>query len=135
MASGYAQRVTDTPDAPGNRSALVLVGAGATAGFLSGLFGVGGGLIMVPALVLLVGMAQHRAHATSLAAIVPIAAVGAAIFGGTDNVNLVAAALLIAGSLLGVQAGTRLMDRLSGERLALVFGGFVMVVAIAMLLS
>ena len=106
-----------------------------TAGFLSGLFGVGGGLIMVPALVLLVGMAQHRAHATSLAAIVPIAVVGASIFGGAENVNLLAAALLIAGSLLGVQAGTRLMDRLSGDRLALVFGGFVLVVAVAMLLS
>jgi uncharacterized membrane protein YfcA len=127
--------VTATTVAPGNRSALVLVGAGATAGFLSGLFGVGGGLIMVPALVLLVGMAQHRAHATSLAAIVPIAVVGASIFGGSENVNLVAAALLIAGSLAGVQAGTRLMDRLSGERLALVFGGFVLVVAITMLLS
>jgi uncharacterized membrane protein YfcA len=127
--------VTRTTDAGGTRSALVLVGAGATAGFLSGLFGVGGGLIMVPALVLLVGMAQHRAHATSLAAIVPIAVVGASIFGRTDNVNLVAAGLLVAGSLLGVQAGTRLMDRLSSERLALVFGGFVLVVAVAMLLS
>ena len=133
--TGYAQSVTATSEAAGNRSALVLVAAGGTAGFLSGLFGVGGGLIMVPALVLLVGMAQHRAHATSLAAIVPIAVVGAAIFGGTDNVNLVAAGLLVAGSLMGVQLGTRLMDRLTGERLALVFGGFVLVVAIAMLLS
>jgi uncharacterized membrane protein YfcA len=133
--TGYAQLVTRTTDAGGTRSALVLVGAGATAGFLSGLFGVGGGLIMVPALVLLVGMAQHRAHATSLAAIVPIAVVGASIFGRTDNVNLVAAGLLVVGSLLGVQAGTRLMDRLSSERLALVFGGFVLVVAVAMLLS
>lgn len=135
MPTGYDPLVTATTDATANGSALVLVGAGATAGFLSGLFGVGGGLIMVPALVLLVGMAQHRAHATSLAAIVPIAIVGASIFGGTDNVNLVAAALLVAGSLTGVQAGTRLMDRLSGERLALVFGGFVLVVAVAMLLS
>jgi uncharacterized membrane protein YfcA len=127
--------VTAPTDTAANRSALVLVAAGATAGFLSGLFGVGGGLIMVPALVLLVGMAQHGAHATSLAAIVPIAVVGASIFGGTGEVNLVAAGLLIAGSLLGVQAGTRLMDQLSGERLALVFGGFVLVVALAMLLS
>jgi uncharacterized membrane protein YfcA len=116
-------------------SALVLLGAGGTAGFLSGLFGVGGGLIMVPALVLLVGMAQHRAHATSLAAIVPIALVGAVIFGRAESVDVVAAALLAGGSLAGVQLGTRLMDRMSGERLALAFGGFVILVALAMLLS
>lgn len=89
---------------------------------------------MVPALVLLVGLAQHRAHATSLAAIVPIALVGAVVFGGADSVDVVAAAVLAAGSLLGVQAGTRLMGRLSGERLALVFAAFVIVVALAMLL-
>ena len=118
-----------------NRSMVVLVAAGAGAGFLSGLFGVGGGIVIVPALVLLVGMAQHRAHATSLAAIVPIAIVGASIFGRADNVDLVAALLLIVGSLAGVQVGARLMGRLSGDRLALVFGGFVILVAITMLLS
>ena len=100
---------------------------------LSGLFGVGGGLLMVPALVLLAGMAQHRAHATSLAAIVPIAVVGALVFGRADSVDLAAAAVLAAGSLLGVQAGARAMGRLSGERLALVFGSVVFVVALAML--
>jgi len=114
---------------------VVLVTGGAAAGFLSGLFGVGGGLVMVPVLVLLVGMTQHRAHATSLAAIVPIAVVGAVIFGRAQSVDLIAAAILIAGSLVGVQAGTRLMDRLSGDRLALLFAGFVIVVAVAMLLS
>lgn len=88
---------------------------------------------MVPALVLLVGLAQHRAHATSLAAIVPIAVVGALVFGRADSVNVVAAVVLAAGSLLGVQAGTRVMTRLSGERLALAFAGFVIVVALAML--
>ena len=114
---------------------VVLVAGGASAGFLSGLFGVGGGLVMVPVLVLLVGMAQHQAHATSLAAIIPIAFVGALIFGRAESVNLIAAGLLIAGSLVGVQFGTRLMDRLSGDRLALLFSGLVIVVAVAMLLS
>ena len=134
-ATGYDQAVTLLTEPPATRSVGVLVGAGAGAGFLSGLFGVGGGLVIVPALVLLVGMAQHRAHATSLAAIVPIALVGALIFGRANSVDLVAAALLIVGSLAGVQLGARLMGRLSGERLALVFGGFVLVVAVTMLLS
>jgi len=126
--------VTATPPATARRSPAALVAIGAGAGVLSGLFGIGGGLLMVPALVLLVGMAQHRAHATSLAAIVPIALVGALVFGRAESVDLVAAAVLVAGSLLGVQAGARAMGRLSGERLTLVFAAFVIVVALAMLL-
>jgi uncharacterized membrane protein YfcA len=125
--------VTAAPAHGLRRSPLALVAIGAGAGLLSGLFGVGGGLLMVPALVLLVGLAQHRAHATSLAAIVPIAVVGALVFGRADSVNVVAAVVLAAGSLLGVQVGTRVMARLSGERLALAFAGFVIVVALAML--
>lgn len=121
------------PQASTRPNALPLVAAGATAGVLSGLFGVGGGLVMVPALVLLLGMAQHRAHATSLAAIVPIGLVGALVFGRADSVNVVAAVLLAGGSLLGVQAGTRAMGRLSNDRLALVFAGFVFLIALAML--
>lgn len=116
------------------RSPAALVAIGAGAGVLSGLFGIGGGLLMVPALVLLVGMAQHRAHATSLAAIIPIAVVGALVFGRADSVDVIAAAVLVVGSLLGVQAGARAMGRLSSERLALAFAGFVVVVALAMLL-
>jgi uncharacterized protein len=119
--------------AQGRDSPSLLVAVGAGAGVLSGLFGVGGGILMVPALVLLLGLGQHRAHATSLAAIVPIAAVGALVFGRANSVDLVAAALLATGSLLGVQAGARVMNRLSDDRLALVFGGFMIVLALAML--
>jgi len=108
---------------------------GAAAGVLSGLFGVGGGIVMVPAMVLLLAFGQARAQATSLAAIVPIAAVGALIFGRADSVDLVAALLLAAGSLLGVQAGARLMHRLSDERLSLIFGIFLVIVALTMLLA
>ena len=114
---------------------LPLVAVGAAAGLLSGLFGVGGGILLVPALVLIVGFVQHRAQATSLAAIVPIAIVGALVFGRADSVNFVAAALLAAGSLAGVQAGARLMHRLSDQALTRVFGIFLVLVAIAMLLS
>jgi len=115
------------------RSALVLAVIGAVAGVLSGMFGVGGGILMVPALVLLVGFGQHRAHATSLAAIAPIAAVGALVFGRANSVNVAAAVLLAAASLLGVQAGAKMMNRLSDDRLAIVFGGFLIVLAVVLL--
>ena len=112
---------------------LPLVAVGAGAGAMSGLLGVGGGILLVPAMVLLIGFAQHRAQATSLAAIVPIAAVGALVFGRAGSVDYGAAALLVVGSLIGVQAGARLMHRLSAETLSRVFGVFLVVVALAML--
>lgn len=116
----------------GRAPVLPLVAIGVAAGVLSGLFGVGGGIVMVPAMVLLAGFGQHRAHATSLAAIVPIAAVGALVFGRADSVDLLAAVVLIAGSLLGVQLGARLMNSLSDERLTVAFGAFLVLIAAAM---
>ena len=125
--------VTNDPGAQRRGPLFMLVAVGAVAGILSGLFGVGGGILMVPAMVILLGFDQHRAQATSLAAIVPIAAVGAFVFGRADSVNLVAAVVLAAGSLIGVQAGARLMHRLSAERLARIFGIFLVIVAVTML--
>jgi uncharacterized membrane protein YfcA len=113
-------------------SILPLLAVGAVAGTMSGMFGVGGGILMVPAMVLLLGFDQHRAHATSLAAIVPIAAVGAVVFGRADSVNLLAALVLATGSLLGVQAGARLMNQLSDARLSFAFGAFLVLLALAM---
>jgi len=124
------------PAGPGPRGPLLpLVGIGAAAGLLSGLLGVGGGIVMIPAMVLLVGFGQHRAQATSLAAILPIAIVGALVFGRAESVDYLAAALLAVGSLLGVQLGARLMNRLSPERLSLIFAIFLIVIAVSMLLG
>ena len=117
------------------RARLLLTGIGLAAGVLSGMFGVGGGTVMVPAMVLAAGFGQHRAQATSLAAIVPIAAVGALIFGRADSLDIGAALLLAAGSLLGVQAGARVMDRLSAEWLSRIFAVFLVAVALTMLLN
>ena len=113
---------------------LLLTVIGAAAGVLSGTFGVGGGVVLVPALVL-IGLRQHRAQTTSLAAIVPIAAVGALIFGGADSVDLAAAAVLAVGSILGVRGGALLMHRISDRRLTWIFGGFLILVAITMLVG
>jgi uncharacterized membrane protein YfcA len=127
--------VTGAADAGPRRPVFLLGAVGAGAGLLSGLFGVGGGTIMVPAMVLLLAIGQSRAQATSLAAIVPIAIVGALVFGQAESVDPFAALLLVAGSVLGVQAGARLMHRLSDERLTLIFGIFLLIVAITMLFA
>jgi uncharacterized protein len=112
------------------RPLLAAIGVGA--GILSGLFGIGGGVVMVPALVM-AGLGQHRAQTTSLAAIVPIAIVGAILFGQAANVDIGAAVVLAAGSLVGVRAGALLMHRLSEVLLARVFAVFLVVVAVTLL--
>src|SRR5918992_1380000 len=105
--------------------ALWLVATGIAAGVLSGLMGVGGGIVMVPALVM-AGLSQHRAQSTSLAAIVPIAIVGAILFGLGDSVDIGAAVVLAAGSLVGARGGALLMHRLGGGVLAPVVGGVLL---------
>jgi uncharacterized protein len=115
----------------GKTFVTILIGIGA--GFASGLLGVGGGIVMVPALVGFVRLTQHGAHATSLAAIVPIAAVGAATFAFSGEINFTAAILLALGSLAGAQIGARLMLRASESLLRALFGALMIVSAIVML--
>ncbi len=114
---------------------LLLAGIGLAAGVLSGLFGVGGGIILVPALALLAGMAQGRGSATSLAAIVPIAIAGTVVFGRGDSIDLGAGLLIALGSIAGVQAGAWAMPRVGDDRLRAGFAMLMIFVAIAMLLT
>ena len=94
----------------------VVLGVGA--GFVSGLFGVGGGLIVVPGLVLLMAFDQHRAHATSVAAIVASAAAAAVPFAAGGEVRWGYAWLLLTGSLAGAVVGARIIGHLSPVWLA-----------------
>jgi hypothetical protein len=82
----------------------VLLMAGIFTGFLSGMMGVGGGTIMVPAMVLLVGMGQHVSQGTSLLAMVPAGTVGAYTHWKLGNVQ----GSLLAGLIPGIIAGTYL---------------------------
>lgn len=116
----------------GHKIALLAV-AGLVAGLFAGLLGVGGGIVMVPLLVLVAGHSQHEAHATSLAAILPIGAIGAATFAVAGEVDLRLAGLLAAGAVAGAPIGVRVMAR-SGEGILKVAFGALMVVSGAVLL-
>jgi uncharacterized membrane protein YfcA len=103
---------------------------GVLAGGLSGLLGVGGGLIIVPGLIVVLHARQHVAHATSLAAIVPTAVAGAAAYGKASALDWRIGALLIAGSVPGARGGAMLMQRIPAARLRTGFGVFVVAVGI-----
>jgi uncharacterized protein len=107
---------------------IALLTAGLFAGLFSGLLGVGGGIVIVPLLVLLTGHSQHEAHATSLAAILPIAAIGAATFAVAGEVDLRLAGLLGVGAVAGAPLGARVMARF-GEGILTVAFGVLMVVS------
>lgn len=94
---------------------------GLVAGFLGGMFGVGGGIIMVPGLVLLLGFDQHRAHATSVATIVAIASAGVIPFALDGEVQWGYAAVMVLGSLTGAYFGARLVSRIPAVWLARAF--------------
>jgi uncharacterized membrane protein YfcA len=91
------------------------------AGAFSGLFGVGGGAIIVPLLVLWLGYEQREATGTSLAAIAIIAGLAAAAHGAYGNVNLADALLVAAPAIAGVLAGTALQQRVSERAVAAAF--------------
>lgn len=107
---------------------------GLAAGVLSGLLGVGGGILLVPAMVLVLRLSQHRAHATSLAAIVPIALVAFVAYALAGEVSYLAAALLAPTSMVGANLGARLMRRLDEVMLRRIFGLVMMTVAVRMFL-
>jgi uncharacterized membrane protein YfcA len=106
---------------PARASLLKLMVVGLAAGTLSGLFGVGGGILIVPGLVLILGMAQRLAHGTSLAAIVPIALAGVIGYALEDAVDWPVAAALVAGSAVGAVIGTRLLHALPARALTYAF--------------
>lgn len=112
--------------------ALIAIGIGVLAGLGSGLLGVGGGTVLVPLSVLWLGSTQHKAHATSLAAIAPIALVGAIAFASAGEVDIPAAMGLAAGALIGAPLGAKIMASLSENRLKIAFGAFMVAVGVAM---
>ncbi|MER3557375.1 MAG: permease, partial [Thermus sp.] len=100
---------------------LSLLLAGGLTGFLSGMMGVGGGTIMVPAMVLLLGMGQHTAQGSSLLAMVPAGALGAYTHFRLGNVNRVLLPGLIPGILLGTYLGGSLAHTLPEGTLRVIF--------------
>jgi len=111
---------------------LVLVAIGVLAGVLSGLFGVGGGVIVVPALMAFAQMDQRRASATSLVAIAPAAVVGAVTYAVQGEVHWLAALTLAVGSVIGAPIGARLLRALPLRALPWIFVGFIAVVLVSL---
>jgi uncharacterized membrane protein YfcA len=100
----------------------LVIAIGALGGVLAGLFGVGGGIIFVPTLTLVLGLTQLHAEASSLLAILPAAVVGTWRQRLYGNIDVRAAAVIGAASIVGVQGGVVVAESLGDSTLRRLFG-------------
>jgi uncharacterized membrane protein YfcA len=115
-------------------STFILVAIGLAGGLFATLFGVGGGLLVVPLLMLFADMPSKRATGTSLAAIGFTAVFGAAAFGVLGDVDWLAAVIVGLPAVAGVLAGVALQQRVSSRALVGLFAAFLVVIAVRLLL-
>jgi uncharacterized membrane protein YfcA len=114
------------------RDRLVAALSGAAAGFFGGLFGVGGGAILVPLLTQALGFTQHEAHATSLAVTLFTAIAAGAVYAAHGNVAWTTGIVIGIGSALGAPLGARLAHRLSARALLRAFAVLLLLLAARM---
>jgi uncharacterized membrane protein YfcA len=119
--------------APGTNRPLKLAVIGTLAGVFSGLFGVGGGTVMVPLLVLWLGYGAREATGTSLAAIIFIAAFAATTQGAYGNVHVLDAVLIGVPAIGGVLLGTWLQQRLPTRSISLLFAAVLVASAVELI--
>ena len=114
-------------------SILIYLAIGAVAGVLSGLFGVGGGVLIVPALIYFLKMGAHTAVGTSLGALLlPVGMLGALAYYRAGNIELKASLLIALGLFLGAYLGARLALSMSAINLTRAFSLFLVLVAVRM---
>ncbi len=122
--------------APGGAGRLVrVIAVGLAAGLLSGLFGVGGGILLVPAMVIVLGVAQKLASGTSLAAVLPIAVSSLVGYIGDDKVDWPVAACLAGGAVGGAVLGTWFLHRLPQRAVGIGFSLLLIATAVRMIVD
>jgi hypothetical protein len=119
---------------PGAQRVLRLAVIGTGAGLFSGLFGVGGGTVVVPLLVLWLGYGEREATGTSLGAIVIIAAAAMLTQGAYGNVHVGDGLLVGLPAVAGVLAGTALQQRVEQRTVSLLFAGLLVITAVTLLI-
>jgi uncharacterized membrane protein YfcA len=128
--------MADSNAAAGRGELLRLAVIGTAAGAFSGLFGVGGGTVIVPLLIFWFGFGERLATGTSLAAIVIVGALGALAQGGIyGNVHVVTGLLLAIPAVLGVVLGTAIQQRIPQRAVSYLFALLLVAVAIDLILK
>lgn len=117
-----------------NPALIKAIALGAIAGVAAGLFGVGGGVIVVPGLVLWLALTQREASGTSTATIVASSAAAMLAFGISGSVDWQAAGLILVGSVVGAWGGAWIAERVNERALAITFALVLAVAGVRMVL-
>ena len=113
---------------------VIAIALGVGTGIVSGMLGVGGGIFMVPGMVLFLGMTQHVAEGTSLLVIIPTALVGAFTHFRHGYVLLLAAAILGAGGILGALIGSHIALAVPSHTLRIIFVVYLILMGVRMVI-
>ncbi|MGB3459345.1 MAG: sulfite exporter TauE/SafE family protein [Halobacteriota archaeon] len=112
-----------------------IIGIGLIAGIVSSMFGVGGGIILVPMFIFLLNFDIHEAVGTSLVIIIPTVLVGAYAHYRLGNVNLMIALIVIVGAVIGAWIGAHIAEQMQSVYLEKAFGVLLLVISLKMILG
>jgi uncharacterized membrane protein YfcA len=116
-----------------NRTMIIIFIIGAITGVINGLLGIGGGTILIPSMVFLMGASQHQAHGTSLAVILPTTIVSCIVYGINGALNVEIALKVAAGGIIGGYIGALIMNKIPANRLRQFFGVFMFLAGFRMM--
>ena len=114
---------------------LKIAAVGLSAGIVNGLFGSGGGTIIVPALTCFFGVSQHKAHATAISIIFPFALISSIVYYKYGFTQLDVTLKITLGGIIGSYIGSKSLNRFSASHLRKIFGVFMILAAIRLVFS
>lgn len=117
-----------------NISKVKLLLVGFIIGLVNGLFGSGGGTVAVPALVFMLGLSQHKAHATAISIIFPLSLVSAFLYYRNGVLNFKISSIVALGGVIGSYIGAINLTKVPSSMLRKIFGIFMIIAAIRMIM-
>lgn len=100
---------------------------GLVGGFLNGLFGAGGGTILVPSMEKFLGLEEHKAHATAISIILPLSVISLVVYWYKGELIWQSALMASIGGVLGGAIGAKFLSKISGKWLRCIFGVFMVI--------
>lgn len=113
---------------------IKLIGIGLIAGVINGLFGSGGGTLVVPALVFLIGLKDYKAHATAISVILPLTIISTIIYLKNNMIEFDIALIVALGGILGSFIGAKLLKKVPTKILRKIFGTIIVITALRMII-
>lgn len=116
-----------------DKNRIKLLALGLVTGFANGLFGSGGGTIIVPALVFLFGLKDYKAHATAISIILPLSVISTIIYFFNNNIPMDLTLKVMSGGLIGSFIGAKSLKKIPTNVLRKLFGSVIIYTAIRMI--